>query len=202
MILTEILSNFKSYPVFIEKKLWRFLLQELCCPEHSSESACHLIGWGTRKRKYKATGEKEAVCLIQRFFCKVHSHTISFIPPFLLPRLHYCARTVNEFAEGFMQGSTVAFLCRETCNPEERTVRRWINYLRTLSDRVKKGALYLLSTNFYTMDELLVKLQREMYLYSNRSAKLVAVWSLLRALAIRMADGRVPYHYCIVGPSP
>jgi hypothetical protein len=202
MILTEILTNFKSYPAFIAKKLWRFLIRELRCPDHSCKNQCRLIGWGTRKRKPKGTGVPEAVCVIQRFFCKAHSHTISFLPPFLLSRLHYDAQTVNEFVDGFMQGKTIASLCRDTCNPDERTVRRWVNVLRTASDEVKKGALYLLSANFYTMDEFLVKHQREMYQESSRPSKLIALWALLRALAIRIAEGRVPYHYCLVGPSP
>jgi len=201
VILHDILNNCKLYHIFLEEKLWRFLIPYLHCKDSRDDEICHIIGWGTRQRKPKGRDKEENTEYpIQRLKCKTHSHTISVIPGFLLPRIHYLAALVNQFFERYMKGEYVAAIVKDSQVPDEKTVHRWIRKITSTIDNIKKTALSLLTAGFYTFDERLVSDQKVEYQNSGRSIQLITLWALLKAVAIRLSEGRVPYHYAILQP--
>lgn len=199
MILQDILNDCKLYHKFIEEELWRLLIPCLHCQDYTDEDRCDLIGWGTRERKPKGIEENDASkYLIQRLMCKTHFHTFSIIPAFLLPRIHYIAAIVNAFVDSYVKGESVVSLVKETEHPEEKTVRRWIGNITKNASEIKKKTLSLLTGRFYTFDERLVDAQKEEYRDSGRSSRLITLWALLKSVAHRLSEGRLPYHYAIL----
>lgn len=201
MILHDILTDCNLYHRFFEEKLWRHLIPFLRCRDYRDDDRCNIIGWGTRSRKPKGNNENDVTeYLIKRLRCKTHVHTISIIPAFLLPRIHYIASIVNGFVDRYMKGEGTASLVRDTDLPEEKTIQRWIQKITCNINNVKKKVMSLLTDGFYTFDEILVIDQKEEYRNSGRSPQLITLWALLKSVAIRLSEGRVPYHYAIMHP--
>lgn len=201
MILHDILNNCNLYHIFLEEKLWYFLIPYLRCKGGRDDESCHLIGWGSRQRKPKGQDKEENTeYKIQRLKCETHSHTISIIPGFLLPRIHYLASIVNQFFEQYMKGESVAAIVKDSQVPEEKTVHRWVRKITSTIDNIKKTALSLLTVKFYTFDERLVSDKKDEYKNSGRPSQLITLWALLKAVAVRLSEGRFPYHYAILQP--
>lgn len=196
MIVHEKFGDRKGYQEFFEKKLWRSLLSGLSCSEHTPNSPCALIGWGSWQRKARGPGEKDGGLLpIQRLYCVSHHKTLSLIPPFLLPRLHYVAPFVHNVVERFVQGETLSQINRELQAPEEGTIRRWVRRISRQLDNLKQKVLSAIGNAFYTSDERQREEASETYRGSKRHPELIRVWGLLKMLAIRKAEDRSPFHY-------
>jgi hypothetical protein len=199
LILHEILADSSAYPKFFSQKLWRLLLSKLVCPGYAAGSPCALIGWGSWYRKPKAeNGEKPSPVRIQRFHCTTHQKTISFLPPFLLPRLHYLASIVNGFVERYVGGENVSTIARNCHAPEERTIRRWVNHLKGNADQLRQSALQKIGNTFYTSDRKQTEQHQQNFVESLRPFNLINAWALLKTLANRLLEHRLPYHYALV----
>lgn len=196
MIVHEKFGDRKGYREFFEKKLWRSLLSDLSCSEHTPNSPCALIGWGSWQRKARDPGEEDGGLLsIQRLYCTSHHKTLSLIPPFLLPRLHYVAPFVHNVVERFVQGETLSQISRELQAPEEGTIRRWVRRIGRQLETLKQNLLSTIGNAFYTGDERQLQEAIEPYRDSKRQPKLIQVWGLLKMLATRKAENRSPFHY-------
>jgi hypothetical protein len=195
MILQEILNDYKLYPKFFSEKLWRLLLPNLKCSK-CDKGKCHLIGWGTRTRIVKnKSGDRNIEIPIQRLFCDTHNSTISLLPGFILPHVHYLANVVDEFIDKYIQGEPIASRIKNTLFPDERTLRRWIGKIKCNLNIIMRNAFQLYSKNFYTSDEMLRKKNKEALQNNKRNRKLINLWAMLKTLSIKQAEYRTPYHY-------
>lgn len=198
-ILQEIIGDCKTYLEFVGKNLWRPLIERLHCTKWKvGDEDCHPIGHGTRKRTPKDKNGDKITVPIKRFACKKHGGTLSFLPTFLLPRLHYFADVVNDVVERYVRGQDVPSIVRNSQSPDEKTARRWIERLTDSIKAIKNWAVKKQAADFHTFDERLVRDQQELYQSSERPPLLKRVWALLRALAIRKAEDRSPYHYLVL----
>ena len=157
-----------------------------------------MVGWGSRVRKPKnREGEKGPLVRIKRFRCQAHRATISFIPPFLLPRIHYPAVFVNGLVERCVQGESVTALAASSSLPEEKTIQRWVQRIRRNTESIRQGVLTLMARCFHTFDERHLQDQRAALQEAKDRSKLRELWALLNMAAEKLSEHRFPYHYAL-----
>ena len=135
---------------------------------------------------------------VQRLYCRAHGKTFSFIPPFLLPRIHYPATFVSGLMERYVQGESVTDLAREASLPEEKTIRRWVRRLRRNAESIRQDVLALLVRSFHTFDERHLRDLKESLKWAKERPKLRELWALLKMAAEKFSDYRFPYHYALM----
>jgi HTH-like domain len=161
-----------------------------------------------QKRKFKATTDSNhkfpvAENLLDQNFNAAEPNKIGLSDSTYIPTEEgwlYLASIVDGFIDSYMRGESVGSLLRDSIVPDEKTVQRWIRKLKDNAASLKRRALALLNESFYTSDDRLVKDHKEEYQNSGRSPHLITLWALLKSVAIRLSEGRVPYHYIIMRP--
>lgn len=195
MIVNDFLNEYNLYMEFFSKNMWHLVTPYLRCPAFQSANPCSLTGWGSRKRKPKDKyGQKHPEVPIKLFCCIVHHKFISFLPTFLLPRIHYLAQIVNNVLDEFISGKKVTDIARDNDILEDKTVCRWIKKITDAAQIIKEKVMIAIGTEFYTSDERLFY-EKDTLFHKGRSGSLKSLWVLLKSYARRKSENRCPCHY-------
>lgn len=158
------------------------------CPEATEDRPCHIVQNGGRFRKPKSSRPRPPKPLrVQRYFCKTHRRSLTWIPTALLPHLHYEAPVVNAEVRQYVEGSPLP--SGLFGGPHPKTVRRWIG-------RFTQQLARLPNQVYQAMGIAKKEKENDEWLPRHEfRVKLLQIWSLLKLLAETQDEKRVPYHY-------
>lgn len=191
--LSQILSDVNEY--CRRFKEISHLLKPSCKDEN-----CILIGWGTYFRKGTKFSMGETFDIpIKRSYCKTCAKTLSFLPPFLLPRKRYTAETIDGSFKEWCFGKKLSQLCQNFHICEESTLKRWFYPIKKKVKQIKEKAYKFLSRKVYHLREKEMLLTKEEFKkgkeLSNLYIFLDNISSTLQGLG---HIKRPPYHYALV----
>lgn len=196
MIVDDFFKEYNLYVEFFSRDMWHLVIPYLRCPAFCGENPCSFIGWGSRKRKPKEKyGHKHPEVPIKLFCCIVHHKFISFLPTFLLPRIHYLAQIVNNVLEEFISGKKIVEIATDNGILEDKTICRWINRFTNAAPVIEEKVTIATGTEFYTSGEKSLNDEKEPPSHEERSGGLKSLWTLLKSYARRKAENRYPCHY-------
>lgn len=198
--LYQILHNLKEYC----KKFFKIchLIPHPFCRDEN----CVLIGWGfyIRKDVRESNNNDITGVHIKRFYCKTCKKTLSFLPPFLLPYKRYTASVVEESFEMWIRGEKESKICNYFGIKDERTLRRWFNFVKGKANSIIQKAKNFLSRKFFHISESeLFKSRNNFEIKKKGISKLFILLSNLSTLfRKRELMTRVPYYYILVFKPP